>query len=111
MPPLRPDDEEPPNERLPGPRAWRGATGGHGGAARPGPQPRRPAGAGGWATGLIGQHPGAANALIATGQLLLAPGIAWRPAVRVALAASVAWALGGWWLGEGLGGVLSRAAA
>ena len=83
-------------------------------AARRGPAHSRGApraGPAGWATGLIGQHPGAANALIATGQLLLAPGIAWRPAVRVALAASVAWALGGWWLGEGLGGVLSRAAA
>ena len=66
----------------------------------------RPAG---WAAGFIGQHPGAANALIAGVQLLLALGIAWRPTVRVALAASVAWALGVWWLGEGLGGVLTPA--
>jgi hypothetical protein len=34
-------------------------------------------------------------------------GIAWRPTVRLALAASVAWSLGVWWLGEGLGGLLT----
>ena len=46
---------------------------------------------------------------VATLQLLIGLGIAWRPARRVALAASVAWALGVWWLGEGLGGLLSGA--
>ncbi len=30
--------------------------------------------------------------------------------MRVALAASIAWAIGVWWFGEGLGGVLSGAA-
>ena len=38
------------------------------------------------------------------------PGIAWRPTLRLALGASIMWALGVWWLGEGLGGVLSGAA-
>ena len=47
------------------------------------------------------------NTIFATVQLLLAFGIAWRPTVRVALAGSIAWALGVWWFGEGLGGVLT----
>jgi hypothetical protein len=42
--------------------------------------------------------------------LLLGLGIALRPTVRLALAASVAWSLAVWWFGEGLGGVLSGAA-
>jgi hypothetical protein len=64
-----------------------------------------------WSAHLIGTHPGAATAAFGTVQLLLALGIAWRPTVRVALAASVAWALAVWWLGEGLGGVLTGAAS
>jgi len=64
-----------------------------------------------WSAHLIGTHPGAANAAFATLQLLLALGIAWRPTVRAALAASVAWALAVWWLGEGLGGVLTGTAS
>ena len=64
-----------------------------------------------WSAHLIGTHPGAANAAFATLQLLLALGIAWRPTTRAALAASVAWALAVWWLGEGLGGVLTGAAS
>ena len=47
------------------------------------------------------------NAVFATIQVLLGIGIAWRPTVRVALAASVAWSLGVWWFGEGLGMVLT----
>ena len=39
--------------------------------------------------------------------MLLGIGIAWRPTVRVALAASIAWSLGVWWFGEGLGMVLT----
>jgi hypothetical protein len=38
-------------------------------------------------------------------------GIAWRPAVRLALAASVLWSLAVWFLGEGLGGVLAGPAS
>jgi hypothetical protein len=64
-----------------------------------------------WSAHLIGAHPGAANAAFATLQLLLALGIAWRPTTRAALAASVAWALAVWWLGEGLGGVLTGTAS
>ena len=53
----------------------------------------------------------ATNAAFATLQLLLAIGIAWRPAARLALAASVAWSVAVWWLGEGLGGVLTGSAS
>ena len=41
------------------------------------------------------------NAIFATVQLLLGLGIAYRPTVRLALAASIVWALGVWWFGEG----------
>ena len=43
--------------------------------------------------------------------MVIALGIAWRPTVKAALAASVAWSLGVWWLGEGLGGVLTGTAS
>jgi len=64
-----------------------------------------------WAARLIAQHPAAWNAGFATIQLLLAVGLLWRPTVRLALAASVAWALGVWWLGEGAGGMLAGGAS
>ena len=64
-----------------------------------------------WDARLAGQHPVTLNAAFATIQLLLALGIAWRPTVKAALGASVAWALGVWWLGEGLGGVLAGTAS
>jgi hypothetical protein len=64
-----------------------------------------------WDARLVGQHPAGLNAAFATIQLLLALGIAWRPTVRLALGASVAWALSVWWLGEGLGGVLAGTAS
>jgi hypothetical protein len=60
-----------------------------------------------WNATLIQHHLVLLNALFATVQLLLGIGIAWRPTVRVALAASVAWSLGVWWFGEGLGMVLT----
>jgi hypothetical protein len=53
----------------------------------------------------------AMNAIFATIQLLLGLGIAWRPTVRLALGASIAWALAVWWLGEGLGMVLTGTAS
>jgi len=63
-----------------------------------------------WDATLVAHHP-ALNAIFATIQLLLAIGIAWRPTVRLALAASIAWALGVWWFGEGLGMVLTPSAS
>jgi hypothetical protein len=64
-----------------------------------------------WDARLIEQHDVALNAIFATVQLLLGLGIACRPTVRVALGASIAWALGVWWFGEGLGGILSGTAS
>jgi hypothetical protein len=64
-----------------------------------------------WSARLIGQHGTAANAIFAVIQLLIALGIAWRPTIRLALGASIAWALAVWWLGEGLGGILNGAAS
>jgi hypothetical protein len=64
-----------------------------------------------WNAALVSHHLVLLNTIFATIQLLLGLGIAWRPTVRVALAASVAWSLGVWWFGEGLGGVLNGAAS
>ena len=63
-----------------------------------------------WDATLVGNHLVLLNTVFATIQLLLGLGIAFRPTVRAALAASVAWSAGVWWFGEGLGGVLSGAA-
>jgi hypothetical protein len=63
-----------------------------------------------WAARIVADHPAGTNASFATIQLLLGLGIAWRPTVRAALAASVAWSVAVWWFGEGLGGVLNGTA-
>jgi hypothetical protein len=63
-----------------------------------------------WDATLTGHHLVLLNTVFATVQLLLGLGIAFRPTVRVALAASVAWSVAVWWLGEGLGGVLNGGA-
>jgi len=64
-----------------------------------------------WNATLIEHHGVLLNTMFATIQLLLALGIAWRPTLRLALGASVAWAAGVWWFGEGLGGVLTPKAS
>lgn len=64
-----------------------------------------------WNAVLVEHHLVLLNTVFATIQLLLGLGIAYRPTVRVALAASIAWSLGVWWFGEGLGGVLSGGAS
>jgi hypothetical protein len=64
-----------------------------------------------WNAALVQHHLVLLNTLFATIQLLLGVGIAYRPTVRLALAASIAWSLGVWWFGEGLGGVLTGAAS
>jgi hypothetical protein len=64
-----------------------------------------------WSAAFIDHHVVVLNAIFAAIQLLLGLGIAWRPAVRLALAGSVLWSLGVWWLGEGLGGVLAGTAS
>jgi hypothetical protein len=64
-----------------------------------------------WSAGIIEQHPAVTNAAFATIQLIIAIGIVWRPTVKFALTASVAWSVAIWWLGEGLGGVLTGSAS
>ena len=64
-----------------------------------------------WSARLIEAHPTWTNAAFASVQMFLALGIAWRPTLKAALATSVAWSLGVWWLGEGLGGVLAGTAS
>jgi hypothetical protein len=64
-----------------------------------------------WQAGLVEHHLVLLDTIFATVQLLIGLGIAVRPTARPALAASVAWALGVWWFGEGLGGVLSGTAS
>ena len=62
-----------------------------------------------WSARIISDHGVATDAIFAFIQLLIALGIAWRPTLKVALAASIPWALGVWWFGEGLGGILNGA--
>ena len=64
-----------------------------------------------WDANLVGHHIVLLNAVFATIQLLLGLGIAFRPTVKTALAASILWSLGVWWFGEGLGGVLNGGAS
>ncbi|HUN37392.1 MAG TPA: hypothetical protein VMU95_35800 [Trebonia sp.] len=64
-----------------------------------------------WNANLVQHNLGLLNTTFATIQLLLGIGIAFRPTIRPALAASVAWSLGVWWFGEGLGGVISGSAS
>jgi hypothetical protein len=64
-----------------------------------------------WEATLLGNHLVPLNTTFATIQLLIGLGIALRPTVRLALAASIAWSLAVWWFGEGLGGVLSGTAS
>jgi len=64
-----------------------------------------------WDATLIEHHLVLLNTVFATIQLLIGLGIACRRTVRVALGASIAWSLGVWWFGEGLGGVLNGGAS
>jgi hypothetical protein len=54
---------------------------------------------------LIARHPELLNGLFASTQLALGLGFFFRRTARAAIVASVAWALGVWFLGEGLGGL------
>jgi hypothetical protein len=60
-----------------------------------------------WASTVIAAHPVAWNVPFAGIQLLLGVGLLVPRTARLALAASIAWALGVWYLGEGLSGVAS----
>jgi hypothetical protein len=63
-----------------------------------------------WSGATIGHHAVLTDAFFAVAQIAIAVAIAWRPTVRIGLAASIAWAVGVWWVGEGLGGVLNGTA-
>lgn len=57
-----------------------------------------------WAADLIAHSPPAFNGLFVAVQLLIGGGLLVRATARLALGASIAWALGVWYFGEGLGG-------
>jgi len=63
-----------------------------------------------WSGATIAHHALVADAMFAVIQIAIGFGIAWRPTLKVALGTSIAWALGVWWMGEGLGGVLNGVA-
>lgn len=63
-----------------------------------------------WSASFMSQHIAAYNAIFATIQLLLGLGLLYPRTVKLALAASIPWAVGVWWIGEGLGGVLAGVA-
>jgi hypothetical protein len=56
---------------------------------------------------LTAAHPFAWNLLFAAIQVLIGVGLVVPRTVRFALVASIAWALGVWWMGEGLSGLAS----
>jgi hypothetical protein len=62
-----------------------------------------------WGT-TIGHHAVLTDAIFAVTQTTIAVVIAWRPTVKIGLAVSIVWAVGVWWVGEGLGGVLNGTA-
>jgi len=61
----------------------------------------------GWVAHLVAHSPAGFNIVFALIQVGLAIGIFWRPTVKPALGASIVWAFGVWWFGEGMGGVFS----
>ncbi len=63
-----------------------------------------------WSGSTIGHHAVLTDACFAVVQTASAVAIGWRPTVKIGLAVSIAWAVGVWWIGEGLGGVLNGTA-
>jgi hypothetical protein len=70
-------------------------------------QPRVVSGPVHFVSTVIGAHPFAWNLMFAGIQLLLGVGLLVRRTARIALAASIVWSLGLWYLGEGLSGLAS----
>lgn len=56
-----------------------------------------------WAIGIVASHPAPWNSLFVTTQALLGLALVSGRCERLAIAASLPWALGIWWVGEGLG--------
>lgn len=63
-----------------------------------------------WSGTIIGHHAVSTDVAFALVQCGLGFAIAWRPTVKIGLGASIVWALGVWWIGEALGGVLNGTA-
>ncbi|MGA8726486.1 MAG: hypothetical protein WB565_15750 [Acidimicrobiales bacterium] len=63
-----------------------------------------------WSGTTIGHHSALTDTFFALAQIAIAVAIAWLPTVKIGLGMSIAWALGVWWVGEGLGGVLNGTA-
>jgi len=70
-------------------------------------QPHFVAGPVHWATNLIAAHPVAWDVPFAAIQLLIGLGLLFPRTAKLALAASIPWALGVWFFGEGLSGLAS----
>lgn len=64
-----------------------------------------------WAARIVETNPVLINAGFATLQLAIGVAIAFRPTLRIALAASIVWSLVVWWFGEGLGLLLAGGAS
>lgn len=64
-----------------------------------------------YADQLIAHNVAAWNAVFATVQLALGLGLLWRRTTKIALAGTIAWALGVWLLAEGAGGLLNGTAS
>lgn len=60
-----------------------------------------------WNARLIAAHPSLADGLFASIQLALGLALLFRRTAKAAIVASVAWAAGVWYFGEGLGGLAS----
>ena len=56
---------------------------------------------------MVAEQPVLWNGIFVVIQTALGLGIAFRPTLRIALAASIPWSLVVWWFGEGLGGMLA----
>jgi hypothetical protein len=70
-------------------------------------QPQFVAGPVHWAANLVAAHPVAWDVPFGIAQLALGLGMLVPRTSRIALAASLPWAIGVWWLGEGLSGLAS----
>lgn len=63
-----------------------------------------------WSGAVIAHHAVPADSAFALVQVAIGLGIAWGPTLKLALAGSVVWSLGVWWIGEGFGGIFSGTA-
>jgi hypothetical protein len=60
-----------------------------------------------WSAHLVARHIVACNTGFALIQFAIGAGLLFGRTTKAALAASIAWSVGVWWFGEGLGGVLA----